>query len=245
MVFKRKRTGQGPAVDAAAAEQPAEAPPEESPQQEAAPAARLGGPFDVDEVSDTSGHLDFGALLVPQRPDVRVGLDQDQASKRLFGVTMILGGAAVQLRLFAAPRSGGYWEENRKVLLLQLQDAGGRAVEADGPYGIELRANVPGPPEQSGGGLRAVRFVGVEGPRWLLRGAFTGEGADPAKAAQIEEVFRSVVVVRGADAMPVGAMLMLRMPPGPSDEAQPDAQAAGDGPTVESLEPGDRITEVR
>src|SRR5690606_34481394 len=45
--------------------------------------------------------------------------------------------------------------------------------------------------------------IGVDGPRWFLRGVIGGEAAsDPAAAEQVEDLFRLIVVVRGGSPMP-------------------------------------------
>ena len=61
--------------------------------------------------------------------------------------------------------------------------------------------------------LQPARFVGVDGPRWFLRGIFLGAAARPGAAADlVDDVFRSVIVVRGREAMPVGSPLPMRLP---------------------------------
>jgi hypothetical protein len=61
--------------------------------------------------------------------------------------------------------------------------------------------------------MRIARFVGVDGPRWFLRGVIAGEGAtDPDAAAKIEDLFRSIVVVRGTAPMPPRDLIPLKMP---------------------------------
>jgi hypothetical protein len=106
-------------------------------------------------------------------------------------------------------------------------------------HGVMPTAGAPGaPPER-----QPMRIVGVEGPRWLLQGIFYGAGAVPGADAVLEDAFRSVVVVRGDEAMPSGGAIPFTVPPGdPQAAAQP---STSDGPTVESLEPGARITEIR
>ena len=60
--------------------------------------------------------------------------------------------------------------------------------------------------------MRLARFIGVDGPRWFLRGVIAGEAAvDPAAAAQVEDLFRSIVVVRDHP-MPRATLIPLRMP---------------------------------
>ena len=62
-------------------------------------------------------------------------------------------------------------------------------------------------------GARPARFVGVDGPRWFLRGVIAGKAAEqPDDASEIEELFRSVVVVRGTTPMPPRDLIPLHMP---------------------------------
>jgi hypothetical protein len=61
---------------------------------------------------------------------------------------------------------------------------------------------------------RAARFVGVDGPRWFLRGMISGPAAEsPEAAAALEQAFRQIVVVRGTAPMPVREQLPLTLPP--------------------------------
>jgi hypothetical protein len=58
-----------------------------------------------------------------------------------------------------------------------------------------------------------------------------GEGTDPQRAGNLESIFRSLVVVRGDAAMPVGAVLPLSLPeqvPGDVDEAEVDEAEVDD-----------------
>ena len=61
--------------------------------------------------------------------------------------------------------------------------------------------------------MRLARFIGVDGPRWFLRGVIAGEAIVNAEAAaKIEELFRSIVVVRGTTPMPPRDLIPLHMP---------------------------------
>jgi hypothetical protein len=56
--------------------------------------------------------------------------------------------------------------------------------------------------------------VGVEGPRWLLRGTFFGRSAtSPDPDGDLEAAFRSVIVVRGDGPMAPREPLPLHIPP--------------------------------
>ncbi len=90
-----------------------------------------------------------------------------------------------------------------------------------------------------------VRFTGVDGPRWFLRGMFTGPAArDAAAAAPLEDVVRSCVVVRGSDPMAPRDPLALHLP-----EQVPEEVAEDEAPDRSRVLPpprrGPEITEVR
>jgi hypothetical protein len=65
-------------------------------------------------------------------------------------------------------------------------------------------------------GKRLARFVGVDGPRWFLRGVIGGAAtSDVDAAAKVEDLFRSIVVVRGGSPMPPRDLIPLKMPATP------------------------------
>src|SRR5947199_309482 len=58
-----------------------------------------------------------------------------------------------------------------------------------------------------------LRFVGVDGPRWMLRAVSAGPKEQSAKAAELlRNIVRSTVVVRGEQPMPVRTPLPLTLP---------------------------------
>lgn len=176
-----------------------------------APADRAtAGPFDDAEVSPVRPYVDLGGIKLLPRPDLAVRLEVEEGSKRVVAVALDYAGSTLQLQPFAAPRSSGLWHEIRQQIVQQIQQQGGRAAEVAGPLGPELRAEIPVP---GGRAARIARFVGVDGPRWFLRGVISGEGVGNAEAAsKVEELFRSVVVVRGATPMPPRDLIPLHVP---------------------------------
>ena len=86
---------------------------------------------------------------------------------------------------------------------------------------------------------QAVRFVGVDGPRWFLRGVFTGTAYEPGAEPQLEAVVRSCVVVRGDEAMAPKAPLPLRLP----DDAV-TTDGPGDALSLDPFKRGPEITEI-
>jgi hypothetical protein len=167
------------------------------------------GPLDEGEANAVRPYVDLGGVKIVPRTDLNIRLEVEEASKRVVAVGLDYAGSTLQVQPFAAPRSSGLWYEIRQQIVEQIQKQGGTIREATGVFGPELLAQIP----VAGAQPRAARFIGVDGPRWFLRGVIAGAGAtDPAAAAQIEDVFRSIVVVRGTTPMPPRDLIPLRMP---------------------------------
>ena len=231
MAFRKKRNQQVESDAAAVVDEAAEGTAE----------AERPGPRDATEVDEGGAYLDFGGLRIPALPGSTIRLEQDPNIKRIVAVTVLRDSGSLQVRAFAAPRSGGMWEENRTSILEQVSAQGGVVEEVDGRYGRELHARLQMPGKEGAPArTRYVRFTGIDGPRWLVHAVFNSEAPGGPRWDALEEVLESIVVVRGTDAMPAGAMLMLRPP-----EQPPAAAEGATEPDVESLEPGARITEVR
>ena len=99
----------------------------------------------------------------------------EEQTKRIVAVGLDYAGSTLQVQPFAAPRTTGLWEETREQIRAQIRQQGGRVEEREGPLGPELLAEVPvaaGP--DGAAGKRLARFVGVDGPRWFLRGVIGG-----------------------------------------------------------------------
>jgi hypothetical protein len=209
------------------------------PAEDNADDRRANGPFDVSEVSSRDGYVDLGALLIAPRDGLQLRLEVEEATQRVVAVTMDLEGSSLQLQAFAAPRSEGLWEEIREQIGQSVGGQGGQVEEIPGDYGVELVAKLPAGAPDGSQGYRAARFVGVDGPRWFLRGVFGGEAAlDREAAAGLEDLFRKIVVVRGENPMPPRDLLQLRLPKdatGSVPPAAPDLQQPERGPEITQI----------
>jgi hypothetical protein len=105
---------------------------------------------------------------------------------------------------YAAPKSGGLWEQVCGELAQQLRGDGATVRSAAGDWGQELVATL---------GQVSLRFIGVDGPRWMLRGVVAGP-PDRARASAdaLRELLQGTVVVRGTLPMPVRTPLPIDLP---------------------------------
>jgi hypothetical protein len=180
------------------------------------------GPYDErDAPDDDLPRIDLGALRVPVSDGYDVRLDLNEA-QQVISATLAAADGTMQIGVFAAPRNEGIWDEVRGEIAATLNaQRRGSASEADGPFGTELRAELPA---DGGKGTVPARFVGVDGPRWFLRGLLAGPAAtDPVKAKPFEEALRRCVVVRGTDPLPVREPVPLQLPADLELPAGPEA----------------------
>jgi hypothetical protein len=164
-------------------------------------------------------------------------------------VTAVHAGSALQLQAFAAARGEPLWPQVRRELAAGITKDGGLAdvdVSTEGPSAGTVTARLPFPQPDGKMGLADVRFLGTDGPRWMLRGVLSGDAAaDPQTADVLMQLYRGVVVVRGGEAFAPSEPLPLHLP----DQAGPAAGATEPaGPDRRRLDPegtGQRIAEIR
>jgi hypothetical protein len=209
---------------------------------DSSPADRQAGPWDSGGGYPDAERIDFGSLLVPVRDgyDVQVFMSEEEG----ISIAVVHDDSGIQLQPFAAPRSAGLWNEVLPEIADEVASAGGRSSEQKGPFGPELLAtvapqggDVPMPPQP-------LRFLGVDGPRWFLRGLISGPAAtDQRLARPFEEIFGDVVVVRGDHAEPPRKPLEIRLP----DEARQvlEGQLEPEPDPLNPFERGPEITEIR
>ncbi len=183
---------------------------------------RADGPFDLTEMADpdaeSAERLDLGCLQVPLLDGLEVRVEVDPNTEEPAAVTFVREEGALQIQAFAAPKSGGGWEDARGDISRSVTSDGGTVDEQEGRFGTELFATAYFADDDGEQIEQRMRFVGVDGPRWMVRGVLLGAGADPADAAQLEEVFCSLVISRGDVAVPPGTPLKITLP-----EQVPDA----------------------
>ncbi|HCS61050.1 MAG TPA: DUF3710 domain-containing protein [Microbacterium sp.] len=186
------------------------------PSSKSAPEGRAtDGPFDESEANPVRPYIDLGGIKILPREGLNLRLEVEEHTKRIVAVGLDYAESSLQVQPFAAPRTLGLWHETRLQLVDQVRQQGGRVEEREGPLGKELLAEVPAPASE-GSELRLARFIGVDGPRWFLRGVIGGAAAsDPEAAAEVEDLFRSIVVVRGGTPMPPRDLIPLKMPASP------------------------------
>lgn len=199
------------------------------------------GPWDSSDAPEhEKGRVDLGSLLLPAVPGMQIRLDAPGPDQPPMAAVVAMGGSTLELRAFAAPRTAGIWEELRGDIAEELTRSGASYRIHTGPHGPEILAQIPtqGPGEAS---TTTVRFIGVDGPRWFLRGVLQGAAAtDESAAESLRAIFDDVVVVRDGQARPPREILPLRQP-----DTTPAAHAQDERSVLDVMTPGPTIAEVR
>ena len=208
---------------------------------------RSNGPWDVDDedIPDES-YIDLGCLKLPHFENTQIRFGVDQETNRVMNVTLTQSGSSLQLTVLAAPRYHGIWNEVRAGI-----NHGEAPHEVDGTFGKEVLLSIPLPTGQE----VPTRIVGVDGPRWMLRGIFTGKAAvaGTEDAGAFDKLFRSLVVDRGEEPVAPKDIIALTLPvvnpqesEGEDDEdGIPDARPRGPLSKDEQATQGHNILQRR
>lgn len=193
--------------------------PEHLRDPEDVPAAdeRPDGPFDLSEVETrdfSKGYMDLGTIKVPMRKKVSYRLEQEQAKQKVFAVSAVHENSTLQIQAFAAPRSGGQWDDIRSEMYEQNKSAKGAKVTIEaGEFGDELLIRLPAKLPDGRKGERIARFLGIDGPRWMIRAMIMGKAAmNQDEATILYDILKNTVIDRGDQPLPARQMLELTPP---------------------------------
>jgi hypothetical protein len=178
------------------------------------------GPWDVEDApEDGLNRLDLGSVRLPVPNGAQLQVEMDQSGNGVKAVHVITPVGQLTVTAYAAPRSGGLWREISTELAEQLNNDGATVRTTTGEWGLELLAAV---------GEIQLRFVGVDGPRWMLRGVVAGppDRLENSTAA-LYELVRGTVVVRGTQPMPVRTPLPIELPPAIANHIQQYQEGGG------------------
>jgi len=169
------------------------------------------GPFDesdgtitglLDPDGEGLGILDFGAYAFV--PPVNTQLQIESSEEQNLVVHVLSGQSNITIDAYAAPKTGGQWRFVASELADGLRNQGAKVSIQEGPWGRE----VIGSAAES-----VIRFIGVDGPRWMLRAVIVSSPAEAEQSAEIARTMLSHTVVRrGTNPMPARTPIPLVLP---------------------------------
>ena len=180
------------------------------------------GPWDVEDenVPDYDEYLDMGSYYLPFLKGIELRVKANRATQQVLGTTITYGSSSVEIEAFAAPKTLGLWDDVRADLIEANKDA----KEVEGVFGTELAL----PVTVKGGRKVLTRIVGVDGPRWMLRGIFSGKAAtDPEgeEAKALNQFFADIVVEQGDNPLAPRDLIPMHPPVAPAERKAAKAAA--------------------
>lgn len=164
------------------------------------------GPFDIEDFDDPAAaeiaRLDLGSVLVPMPAAGQVQVELTETGVP-SAVWVITPNGRYTIAAYAAPKSPGLWREVAGELADSLRKDSAEVSIKDGPWGREVIGTASG----------AVRFIGVDGYRWMIRCVVNGALetfdvlTEEARAALADTVVR-----RGDTPLPVRTPLPVQLP---------------------------------
>jgi hypothetical protein len=192
----------------------------------------LEGPFDIEDFDDAetaaAGRLDLGSVLIPlpAAGQVQVELTPQGVPSAVWVVTPH---GRFTVAAYAAPKTGSLWRDIAKELADSLRKDGAQVSIQDGPWGREVvgAASVQQAQAAQQGQPGLVRFIGVDGYRWMIRCVVNGpqEHID-ALAAEAREALADTVVRRGDTPLPVRTPLAVELPEPMANQLRAAAEQA-------------------
>ena len=173
----------------------------------------LEGPFDVDDFDDPAtaalARLDLGSVLIPmpEAGQVQVELTEMGVPSAVWVVTP---NGRFTIAAYAAPKTAGLWREVATELAESLRKDVPKVSIEDGPWGREVVGVAKAEQDQLPG---VVRFIGVDGYRWMIRCVVNGpQDKIVALATEARNALADTVVRRGDTPMPVRSPLQVELP---------------------------------
>lgn len=164
------------------------------------------GPFEIEDFDNPEdaalARLDLGSVLIPMPPGGQVQVEM-QPNGLPNAIWVVTPNGRFTIAAYAAPKSPGLWREVAGELAEALRNDNASVTIEDGPWGREV----------VGTGTGVVRFIGVDGYRWMIRCVANGtaESID-AVAAEAREALADTVVRRGETPLPVRTPLPVQLP---------------------------------
>ncbi|MCI4676271.1 DUF3710 domain-containing protein [Candidatus Mycolicibacterium alkanivorans] len=165
-----------------------------------------GGPFDIEDFDNPDdaalARLDLGSVLVPMPAAGQVQVEMNEVGVP-SAVWVVTTNGRFTIAAYAAPKSPGLWREVAGELADSLRNDNAKVSIEDGPWGREV----------VGTGAGVVRFVGVDGYRWMIRCVVNGapESMDRL-TVEAREAVADTVVRRGDTPLPVRTPLPVQLP---------------------------------
>ena len=179
------------------------------------------GPFDIEDFDDpvaaAAGRIDLGSVLLPMPASAQLQVELTETGIP-SAVWVVTANGRFTVAAYAAPKTGSLWREVAGELAESLRKDGAAVSIQDGRWGREVIGTASG----------VVRFIGVDGYRWMIRCVVNSspESID-ALTDEAREALMDTVIRRGDTPLPVRTPLPVQLPEPMAAQLREAAAAQG------------------
>src|SRR5580693_7161928 len=179
------------------------------------------GPFDIEDFDDpaaaAAGRIDLGSVLLPMPASAQLQVELTEAGIP-SAVWVVTANGRFTVAAYAAPKTGGLWREVASELADSLRKDGAEVSIQDGRWGREVVGTATG----------VVRFIGVDGYRWMIRCVVNSSAENiDALTDEAREALVDTVIRRGDTPLPVRTPLPVELPEPMASQLRDAAAAQG------------------
>ena len=159
--------------------------------------------------------LNLGSMRIPMPKESQVQVEMGEEGPKMVHIVTRHGRFTPVA--FAAPRTGGMWEQSSEEIIEGMRSEGMPVTVEQGPWGREIVGT---------GNNGVIRILGIEGPRWLYRATLaapTGHEDDLAELGR--QIIARSFVYRGEDPILAGNSLPVVLPQQLAAQVQEAVQA--------------------
>ena len=170
-------------------------------------------------------------MLVPLPPAAQLQVELTETGVP-SAVWVVTANGRFTIAAYAAPKTGGLWREVAGELAESLRNDGATVTIQDGRWGREVVGTATG----------VVRFIGVDGYRWMIRCVVNGsiETID-ALTEEAREALVDTVIRRGDTPLPVRTPLPVQLPEPMASQLREAAAAQGAAGGQAVAQPGPEV----
>ena len=188
------------------------------------------GPFDIEDFDDAAaaeaGRLDLGSVLLPMPASAQLQVELTETGIP-SAVWVVTPNGRFTVAAYAAPKTGGLWREVASELADSLRKDGAAVSIQDGRWGREVVGTATG----------VVRFIGVDGYRWMIRCVVNSSAENiDALTDEAREALVDTVIRRGDTPLPVRTPLPVQLPEPMASQLR-DAAAGQGAPEGQMVAP--------
>ncbi len=171
------------------------------------------GPYDINDDYKHIKRLNMGAIRIPAIPGMQVIPQPSDKEDLYLSVSLVQNDTAINIMALTDSKTPHTWDELQATLIEDINKKRGTIDRKKSKFGKELITNIAVSTPDGRTEIETIKYLGINGNRWVLRIIITGKALfDDKVAEEINDIIEKIVVDRGTQPLPPGEILLLTLP---------------------------------